>query len=269
MTWRGPAVAAAVAAALGALTGSLTPAEPNRWWRPNYAGRTVTLLGGPAAVAGALVGLLADGGPRRGVVAVALAGAAAVGGYDDLYGSAQARGFSGHLRALRHGRLTSGAVKVAGVGISALAAAALLGRSSEGVSRRLLDVVVDVGLIAGTANLVNLLDLRPGRAAKVVVLLGLPIVAAGAGPVVGAALGSLPSDLAELTMWGDCGANALGAGLGAVAASALPRSARLAALLLVAAGNLASERFSFTVVIARRPWLRALDEWGRRPAFTA
>jgi hypothetical protein len=97
-----------------------------------------------------------------------------------------------------------------------------------------------------------------------VLLLGAPLLGRGAGPVLGAALGSLPSDLAEQTMLGDAGANALGAGLGVVAASALPPWARLGALAGVAGLTLASERISFTRVIAETPWLRAVDQLGRR-----
>jgi hypothetical protein len=83
--------------------------------------------------------------------------------------------------------------------------------------------------------------------------------------VLGSAAGSLPSDLAEQTMLGDAGANALGAGVGVVAASALPRPARLLALAGVTGLTLASERVSFSKIIDANRWLRAFDRLGRRP----
>jgi hypothetical protein len=161
--------------------------------------------------------------------------------------------------------VTSGLVKIAGVGVSATVAALILegGGSRRGVLTAALGVALDTALIAGTANLVNLLDLRPGRAAKAAVLLGAGLLGSGAAPVVGAAVGSLPIDLAERAMLGDCGANALGAGVGAVTASVLPRPLKITALAGVVGLNLASERFSFSAVIDRHPTLRWLDQLGR------
>ena len=213
-----------------------------------------------------------------------MAGAGLVGAVDDLYGSAQAKGFRGHLRALRRGGSTSGLVKIGGVGISAAAASLLLQREQTVTSSAtglpdpgaaaisgsraglvaLVDFGVDSALIAGTANLVNLLDLRPGRAAKAVVLLAVGLLRGGSAPILGAALGSLPFDLAEQAMLGDCGANALGAGIGTAAVSRLPRPLRALALAGVVVLNLASERVSFSSVIDRQPILRALDQLGRR-----
>ena len=80
-----------------------------------------------------------------------------------------------------------------------------------------------------------------------------------------AALGLLPEDLAERAMLGDCGANALGAMLGAAAAG-LPRPARIALLAGITGLTAASEKVSFTKVIERTPALRWLDALGRRPA---
>ncbi len=128
---------------------------------------------------------------------------------------------------------------------------------------RLADRLMDTALIAGTANFLNLCDLRPGRAAKVTLVLAAGLVGVGAAPVLGAAAGCLPSDLREKSMLGDCGANALGAAVGTVAAAWLPRPAKLAALLAVVGLNLASERVSFTAVIDRTPTLRWLDHLGR------
>ena len=82
--------------------------------------------------------------------------------------------------------------------------------------------------------------------------------------MLGAALAELPGDLGETRMLGDVGANPLGALLGLrLAANWAP--ARWAALAVVTALTVASERVSFTQVIARHAPLRALDEWGRRP----
>lgn len=65
-------------------------------------------------------------------------------------------------------------------------------------------------------------------------------------------------------MLGDTGANAAGAVLGVAALERLGWRGRLATLLAVTALTLASERVSFTKVIAATPVLRELDEWGRR-----
>ncbi|HZL03019.1 MAG TPA: hypothetical protein VFC48_07830, partial [Cellulomonas sp.] len=76
----------------------------------------------------------------------------------------------------------------------------------------------------------------------------------------------LESDLDERDMLGDGGANALGAALGAVVVLDAPRPVRLALLAGVIGLTLASEKVSFTEVIASTPGLRELDAWGRRPA---
>ena len=198
-------------------------------------------------------------------MALAGAGAAAFGGYDDLAGSGDRRGFRGHLGALRQGELTTGAIKLGGIGVTGLASAAIAGGSPA-------DVVINAGLVAGGANLLNLFDLRPGRAVKVAVASGALIAAggsvtgrrAGVAAPLGAGLSLLREDLAERAMLGDCGANALGAMLGAAAAG-LPRPARIALLAGITGLTAASEKVSFTKVIERTPALRWLDALGRRP----
>ncbi len=270
-----PAVAALAGAAAvraGLAVAGALDASPvaTPWRRTNHAGRPVSLLGGPvvaaAATAGALLGAPAG---SRGAAAVAGAVSGLVGGYDDLVGArpeqARDKGLAGHLRALRAGRVSAGVVKVAGIG-GAAAVAAVLTRHGRGLP----DAVLTTGLVAGTANLVNLLDLRPGRAAKAVTL----AAAAGlrgphgglvAGPL-GAAAAVLPADLGERVMLGDSGANALGALLGLRAAAVPSRPVRAGLLAVVTALTLASERISFTRVIEATPGLRELDRLGRRPA---
>jgi hypothetical protein len=253
------------------------PGGPKAWARTNHRGEPVTLLEGPAVAAGALAGVLAQGvqaglapaaGPagapgwrRAAAMALGGAGAAAFGAYDDLAGSGDRRGFRGHLGALRQGEVTTGAVKLGGIGVTGIVSAAVAGGSP-------VDVVLNAGLVAGGANLLNLFDLRPGRAIKVAAVSGTLLGAAGQDSVaapLGAALALLPEDLGERAMLGDAGANALGAMLG-VSAAGLSRPARIALLAGIAGLTAASEKVSFTKVIARTPALNWLDMLGRRPA---
>jgi UDP-GlcNAc:undecaprenyl-phosphate/decaprenyl-phosphate GlcNAc-1-phosphate transferase len=174
-TLTGAALAAGAARGVYALLLARPPGDPAAWTRTNHRGEPVTLLEGPAAAAGAaLAAALTPGLPgraRAGLVTAA-AGAGAFGGYDDLAGSGGRRGFRGHLGALAHGEVTTGAVKLGGIGATGLAASVLLGGGA-------LDVTVNAGLIAGSANLLNLFDLRPGRAIKVAALAGGLLAAAG------------------------------------------------------------------------------------------
>ncbi len=276
--------AAAVAAQAAVRAISRSAAGPHLE-RVNHRGRTVSLAAGPALAVSASVGAAAGAG--SGPVALAALTAGLTGGatglYDDIAGQRPdqrtAKGFHGHLAALREGRVTSGMVKVAGIGAASLIAAALLessrdGRSSGGRSigaaGRVVDTVLTAGVIAGSANLTNLLDLRPGRALKAGLAVGAPLAAGPAGALVagpvGAAAGLLRDDLTEQVMLGDSGANALGALLGLTVARRTGRLGRAAVLAGLAALTLASERISFTKVIAATPVLRDLDGWGRLPA---
>jgi UDP-N-acetylmuramyl pentapeptide phosphotransferase/UDP-N-acetylglucosamine-1-phosphate transferase len=240
------------------------------WRRMNYAKRPVTLLGGPALAASATAtAVLGAPGGTRGAAALVGAVSGLVGGYDDLAGArpeqARDKGLAGHLAALRAGRVSAGAVKVAGIGAAA-AVAAVLTRSGRGPAA-VVDGVLTTGLVAGTANLLNLLDLRPGRAAKAGALvaattLGGPAGGLVAGPL-GATLAVLPDDLGERVMLGDCGANAVGALLGLRLASIPGRAPRAGLLAAVVALTLASEKVSFTTVIEATPGLRELDRLGR------
>jgi UDP-N-acetylmuramyl pentapeptide phosphotransferase/UDP-N-acetylglucosamine-1-phosphate transferase len=263
--------AAAGQAALAA-AGALAASERGRAWRrTNYAGRPVTLLGGPAlAVAATATGVLgAPDGLRAATVVVGTV-SGLVGGYDDLVGArpeqARDKGLAGHLRALRAGRVSAGAVKVAGIG-AAGAVAGLLTSRGRGPGA-LTDAALTAGLVAGTANLVNLLDLRPGRAAKAGVLAAAATLGGPAGTLVAGPLGAtaavLPADLGERVMLGDSGANALGALLGLRLAAGPSRGRRAGLLAAVVALTLASEKVSFTQVIEATPGLRQLDRLGRR-----
>ncbi|MFI9843689.1 hypothetical protein ACIHFD_42085 [Nonomuraea sp. NPDC051941] len=264
--------AAAARVAYAAFTRNKPVDLSGRWTRKNHRGEPITLLEGPAFVAGAsTAAALAPGLPGRLRLAalVAGAGSGALGAYDDLYGTTSSKGFKGHLTALARGEVTSGAVKILGIGATGLGAAAL-------VSQGPVDTLVNGAAIAGAANLANLFDLRPGRAIKVGLLTGGPLLAASlfrdspaaaalAAVPLGAAAALLPDDLGERAMLGDAGANSLGALLGLAAVTKLGRPGRYVLLGTVVALTAAAEKVSFTKVIAGNPVLNRLDMLGRRP----
>jgi UDP-N-acetylmuramyl pentapeptide phosphotransferase/UDP-N-acetylglucosamine-1-phosphate transferase len=229
--------------AVALVLGALATRGPRRG---NYRGRAVSLAGGLAAIVALAIG--AATGDTRAASLVAILAAGAVGTYDDLRGTQDAKGLRGHL--------TTGAAKVLVVGLAAVASALVL----DGAHPR---VVVDAVVIAGAANLVNLLDLRPGRALKVALLAAVALVTTDAW-LAGVAAGLLPYDVRERTMLGDGGANALGAALGVTAAAAArPLAVAIALAATLTAATILSERVSFSKVIdAVRP-LRWADRLGR------
>lgn len=219
-----------------------------------------------AAVAGAVADREVD--PSLAVVTKAALAFGLLGLFDDLAGDAGDRGFAGHLRAARSGRLTTGGLKLFGGGVAALGLAASVARGVDAM------VLVDGALLALAANLGNLFDRAPGRVTKVALVAGAVLAVAtglddrllGTAVVLGAAAGLVVPDLRERLMLGDAGANVVGAALGlgvVLTGSTLTRALVVVAL---AAANLASERVSFSAVIARTPVLARLDRIGRLPS---
>ena len=175
------ALAAGLARAAYAALRHRPPGGADTWTRTNHRGEPVTLAEGPALALAAIAAPVVNRGlsPRlRAALAVAGAGAAGFGGYDDLAGDGDRRGFRGHLGALAQGEITTGSVKLGGIGATGLVAAAALGGGPA-------DIAINAGLVAGGANLLNLFDLRPGRALKVALASGALLAAAdsaGAAP---------------------------------------------------------------------------------------
>ncbi len=153
------------------------------------------------------------------IMVVLVTGAA--GFLDDMFGSAQARGFRGHVKALFHGRITTGLIKAGLGGLVALAAAWWIRPEFSPAG-----VIVDALIIALSINVFNLLDLRPGRALKVFFIAMAALAAftfedvfwfaPAAAAVFLTALAIFPFDLRAKAMLGDSGSNVLGgvAGLG-------------------------------------------------------
>jgi len=251
--------------------------------RTNYRGHTLATAGGlfiiltvlvidaGRSVLGAL-GVGAESGLTQARLAVLLAvfGFGFLGLVDDVAAVGEDRGFKGHLRALREGRVTTGLLKlVAGAAVAVVIVATPGFKSGR-------TLIVDAALIALAANLGNLLDRAPGRTIKFGLVAYVPIaVAVGAAPigiaiapVMGAAFGLLGDDLHERLMLGDTGANVIGAVLGLAVVLGSRDSIRLGVMLVLLALNVAAELVSFSRVIDAVPALRWFDRLGSRRPHT-
>ena len=119
-------VGALCSLAAAALLKGYPPGGVERWTRTNHAGRPVTLFEGPAYTVGAVIGALAGGGGAP--AGVAGLGAGAFGALDDLAGADSCKGLRGHLAAARRGEVTTGAIKIAGLGATGLLTAWIVDR---------------------------------------------------------------------------------------------------------------------------------------------
>jgi UDP-GlcNAc:undecaprenyl-phosphate GlcNAc-1-phosphate transferase len=197
-----------------------------------------------------------------------LLGIAFLGFLDDALGQGEAaatpRGWRGHWTALRAGSLSTGAIKA--IGALALAAYVVSGRGLEDWR-----YVADVALLILATNLFNLLDLRPGRSEKGLVLLGVGLCLGAwtieplelLGIFVGPVLVGMWLTLGEKAMLGDTGSNLIGAVAGVWLLTVLDGDARLVVLAVVLALTIYGELRSISKTIDSVPPLRWLDSLGR------
>jgi len=179
-----------------------------------------------------------------GLAVPSVAPVAAVGLVDDLW-SGPERGFRAHLR----GGATTGTLKLVAIPLWALWRT----RSVQGAV-----------LVALSANVLNQLDTRPGRALKAF-LVGSALLGGRPRGAVAVAVLLAPYDLREMTMLGDAGSNALGAVLGLESVRRLAGLRRASAIGALAVVTLIGERRSLGGLIETTPGLRALDALGRHP----
>ena len=179
-----------------------------------------------------------------GVVVPSVAPVAAVGLADDLW-SGPERGLRAHLRA----GTTTGTLKLVAIPLWALWRT----RSITGAL-----------LVALSANVVNQLDTRPGRALKAF-LIGSALLGGRPRRAVAVAVLLAPYDLREMTMLGDAGSNAFGAVLGLESVRRLTGLRRASAIGALAAVTLVGERRSLGGIIEATPGPRVLDSLGRHP----
>lgn len=240
----------------------------------NFRGRPLPFPAGLVIVAAALLALvpltaLAEVGnadllePELGQIALYVLGVALLGLVDDLL-AGPARGWRGHGGALLRGELSTGVLKA--VGTVALAGLALSGRGLSD-ARWLLGVLV----LALATNLLNLLDLRPGRAAKALVLLGAGLLVGtrdldapwALGLFLGPALVLGVLDVRERVLLGDTGANLLGALAGLWLVLTLGTAGLAVALVVLVLVTVYGELRSLSAWIEKTPVIRQLDSIGR------
>ncbi len=189
---------------------------------------------------------------------------AVVGLIDDLAGSRSTLGFKGHIKSLLKGKLTTGGLKAVVGGLVSLFIGSLF-------SSHVFEIIVNALIIALSTNLINLLDLRPGRAIKGFLLIALSFVFVGLSNEVRIILISfiaytiayLPQDIRAKSMMGDVGSNALGIILGIVVVVSYTIITRYIVLGILILIHIFTERYSLTEIIERNPILNYIDELGR------
>lgn len=240
-----------------------TSAVPNHRGVPTPRTLGFLLLTG-GALSAAAVGWTAPIPPVGIAGSVGMLLVFAVGLLDDAVRGGP-RGLRGHLRALRAGHVSTGVLKVLVI------VAAAIGASSVLPFRLPITVAASI-LLAGSANLANALDVRPGRALKAfapILLLGLLLLTASDQPALpglaAAAVVALRLDLRERSMLGDAGANLLGFAGGVVLLLLAPEAFVPVLAAVAVAANILAETVGLSTLIDRSRVLSAIDRWGRLP----
>jgi UDP-GlcNAc:undecaprenyl-phosphate GlcNAc-1-phosphate transferase len=190
-----------------------------------------------------------------------------IGFIDDMLGTRDVLGLKGHFKSLLKGRLTTGALKA----IVGLLLAFVL---SFPLATTFIEVIVNTLIIALFTNFFNLLDLRPGRAIKVYIIIFLALFAAlnltektdillTFVPLLGFVVGYLPYDLKASSMMGDAGSNVLGISVGLLVVLSLSWHIRIAVLAFLIGIHFFTEKYSLTKLIEKNSLLNYLDNLGR------
>ncbi|HZK57482.1 MAG TPA: glycosyltransferase [Clostridia bacterium] len=187
-----------------------------------------------------------------------------VGLIDDLTGNRDTLGFRGHIKSLLKGRLTTGGLKAVVGGFVSL----LIGSF---FSYHMIEILINALIIALFTNLINLLDLRPGRAIKGFLLISVLFIFVGlVGETrtilmsfIAYAIAYLPQDIKAKSMMGDVGSNALGVVLGIAAVTSYGITVKSIMLGLLILVHIIAEKYSLTEIIRRNSVLSFFDELGR------
>lgn len=185
------------------------------------------------------------------------------GALDDLIGNRDVSGLKGHFKSLFKGELTTGGFKALFGGFVGLVVSVCLSSS-------IVEIIVNTLVIALSTNLMNLFDLRPGRAIKAYLVIIIPIFFTLTGYIQILPLLILPNvlayfntDLKARAMMGDTGSNVLGISIGVLMALGYDIKVRVCWLVFLVLMHLITEKFSLTKIIEKNRVLKFIDNLGR------
>ncbi len=182
---------------------------------------------------------------------------------DDIIGNRDVSGLKGHFKSLFKGKLTTGGFKALFGGFVGLII-------SVAISKNITDIIVNTLIIALSTNLMNLFDLRPGRAIKAYLVIMIAIFVTLTGYIKILPLLILPNvlayfnyDLKAKAMMGDTGSNVLGISIGILMAFGYTLNVRLGWLVFLILIHIFTEKFSLTKIIENNKVLNFIDRLGR------
>ncbi len=182
---------------------------------------------------------------------------------DDTIGNRDVSGLKGHFKSLFKGTLTTGGFKALFGGFVGLII-------SVSISKDIIDIVVNTLVIALSTNLMNLFDLRPGRAIKVYLVIMITIFFTLSGYIQILPLLILPNvlayfnfDLKAKAMMGDTGSNVLGISIGILMVLGYTLKVRIVWLVFLVLIHLLTEKFSLTKITEKNKVLNFIDRLGR------
>jgi len=193
-----------------------------------------------------------------GIIAMFFAGV-----LDDIIGNRDVSGLKGHFKSLLKGNLTTGGFKALFGGFVGVII-------SIAVSKNIGDIIINTLIIALSTNLMNLLDLRPGRAIKVYISISVVLFLTLTGYIKSLILLIVPNvlayfnyDLKAKAMMGDTGSNVLGISIGMLVVMGYSIKVRIGWLVFLVFIHILTEKYSLTKIIEKNKFLNFIDKLGR------
>lgn len=138
------------------------------------------------------------------------------------------------------------------------------------ISKSISYILVGTLVIALSTNFMNLLDLRPGRAIKVYILISIIIFIFSSVFEKEVMMLILPAvvayfyyDLKAMAMMGDAGSNVLGISIGVFIVTSFDLKVQIFYLAILVAIHIIGEKFSITKLIENNHILNYIDKLGR------